>query len=339
MDIAAEVLFLIATATGAGAAAGGAVKSKKASDKMKELTERSETNQSLFDRQYETTMRDMDKLGRLELEILDGFDEYSRIIKRIHNMPEFEAYSKDGVTIPKLDKQEMEKVSVQAGVLLGGLGGAALGTAGGFAASGATISIVMSFGAASTGTAISSLSGAAAVNATLAAIGGGSLAAGGGGVALGSTILSFSTMAVGVLVGGIIFNATGKKLSAKADEAERQVLEAEDNINEICAYLRELSYISERYFKTLTDVRRVYKKNLLKCRYMMQEERYRNWSEISENDRLIIKNTTMLVGLLYKMCGVSLAKFSEDGINRLNKRGAETSMKEAKSFIYMMEEA
>lgn len=56
--------------------------------------------------------------------------------------------------------------------MVGGLGGALLGTAGGFAASGATTAAVMALGTASTGTAISTLSGAAATNATLAALGG-----------------------------------------------------------------------------------------------------------------------------------------------------------------------
>lgn len=72
-----------------------------------------------------------------------------------------------------LDKSE--SVAVGAGVLLGGLGGAAVGIAGAFAASGATTSAVMALGTASTGTAISSLSGIAATNTTLAALGGGAL--------------------------------------------------------------------------------------------------------------------------------------------------------------------
>lgn len=46
------------------------------------------------------------------------------------------------------------------------------------------------FGAASTGTAISTLSGAAATKATLAWFGGGSLAAGGFGVAGGGIVLA-----------------------------------------------------------------------------------------------------------------------------------------------------
>ena len=43
-------------------------------------------------------------------------------------------------------------------------------------------------------------SGAAAVNATLAALGGGALAAGGGGMALGSAVLGAATLGVGILV-------------------------------------------------------------------------------------------------------------------------------------------
>lgn len=45
------------------------------------------------------------------------------------------------------------------------------------------------FGVASTGTAISTLSGAAATNATLACLGGGAIVAGGGGIAAGTTVL------------------------------------------------------------------------------------------------------------------------------------------------------
>ena len=48
------------------------------------------------------------------------------------------------------------------------------------------------FGVASTGTAISSLSGAAATNAALAWLGGGAIAAGGGGMAAGEAILALA---------------------------------------------------------------------------------------------------------------------------------------------------
>ena len=56
----------------------------------------------------------------------------------------------------------------------------------------AAMGIATTFGVASTGTAISSLSGAAATNAALAWLGGGALAAGGGGMAAGEAFLALA---------------------------------------------------------------------------------------------------------------------------------------------------
>lgn len=64
----------------------------------------------------------------------------------------------------------------------------------------AMIGIACLFGTASTGTAISSLSGAAMTNAALAWWGGGAIAAGGGGVAAGSTTLIVATGGVAIVV-------------------------------------------------------------------------------------------------------------------------------------------
>lgn len=64
---------------------------------------------------------------------------------------------------------------------------------------------------ASTGTAISTLSGAAATNATLAWLGGGSVAAGGGGMALGTAVL-------GGMVAGPLIAVTGFVIDSKAEE-------------------------------------------------------------------------------------------------------------------------
>ncbi len=76
----------------------------------------------------------------------------------------------------------------------------AVGAGVGFAAGAAVASMTptaaiwaaTTFGVASTGTAISTLSGAAATNAALAWIGGGALAAGGGGTAAGSALLALA---------------------------------------------------------------------------------------------------------------------------------------------------
>ena len=96
----------------------------------------------------------------------------------------------------------------------------ALATAGttGVGAAAGTTAAISTWGVASTGTAISTLSGAAAESAILAALGGGSLAAGGGGVALGATALNFVTAGPALLIGGIVLNSKGEKALTQAKE-------------------------------------------------------------------------------------------------------------------------
>ena len=215
------------------------------------------------------------------------------------------------------------------------LGGAALGTAGGFAAAGATTAAVMALGTASTGTAIASLSGAAAVNATLAALGGGALAAGGGGMALGSAVLGAATLGVGILVGGIIFNLVGKSISDKADEAWNQMKEAEDEINQICQYLNDL-YVSAGWYKdSLLLVQKQYEQHLQTMKSIILEEGRTDWNAYTSADKITIENTVLLVGLLYKMCKVQVVLQSQEreGMNQVNHKELNQNVADAKSIL------
>lgn len=313
----------IAGVAGVGTAAHGAKKMKDANDTMKATESQHRRNIEKFENQNKLTNEKMDELGKLELKVLKGFEDFSNVIEKIQNRPKFEQYNKDGVSLPTYDKEELKTVSVGAGVLLGGVGGAAAGTFGGFAAAGATTSAVMALGTASTGTAITSLSGVAATNATLAALGGGAIAAGGGGMALGTTILGATTLGVGLLVGGIIFNVTGGKLSDKADEAYSQMKKAESSINKICSYLYELEKTAGDYTHSINIVRNKYLESYNYISYVVNKLHKVDWNEFSEQDKLAVKNTVMLVGLLYKMCKLNLVNkaTNENEMNTINKSG------------------
>lgn len=313
----------IAGVAGVGTAAHGAKKMKDANDTMKATESQHRRNIEKFENQNKLTNEKMDELGKLELKVLKGFEDFSNVIEKIQNRPKFEQYNKDGVSLPTYDKEELKTVSVGAGVLLGGVGGAAAGTFGGFAAAGATTSAVMALGTASTGTAIASLSGVAATNATLAALGGGAIAAGGGGMVLGTTILGATTLGVGLLVGGIIFNVTGGKLSDKADEAYSQMKKAESSINKICSYLYELEKTAEDYTHSINIVRNKYLESYNYISYVVNKLHKVDWNEFSEQDKLAVKNTVMLVGLLYKMCKLNLVNkaTNENEMNTINKSG------------------
>lgn len=325
----------MAAAGGIGTGVHGAVKMKGANDTMKAAEERHNENIQRFESCNETTAGSMDKLGNLELDILASFEKFSDILEQIQNRPSFREFACDSVTLPRYDKEELSRVSVGAGVLLGGLGGAALGTAGGFAAAGATTAAVTALGTASTGTAIASLSGAAATNATLAALGGGALAAGGGGVALGTTMLGVTTLGVGLLVGGVMFNIAGVKLSQKADKAYEEMLAAEKEINRICAYLEELDTAATEYYATMERVNEIYRRHLSALDGIVNLIQKTDWQDFTPRERLVTQNTVLLVQLLYKMCQVKivLKTETEETLNRVNKADVEENIRAANTLM------
>ncbi len=321
----------VAAVGGVGSGIHGGIKMKEANDTMNEAKAKQQNALDRFEKKNASSTKLMDALGTQELNILSSFEHFSDLIEKIQNRPEFKAFYKDGVEIPKYDAEKLKEVSTGAGILIGGLGGAAAGTAGGFAAAGATTAAVMALGTASTGTAIATLSGVAATNATLAALGGGAIAAGGGGIALGTTILGAATLGVGLLVGGVIFNVTGSKLSDKADEAYKQACKTESDVNKICSYLTKLENNAREYKKTLTSVEAEYTKRLGILEHIIEYEGKTDWNDFSDKDKMLTENLVLLVGMLYKMCQVKLVLKNEEENeqNTVNVKGVKDAQMEA----------
>lgn len=117
------------------------------------------------------------------------------------------------------------------GTLQGTVSAAGAGTG----ASAATTGLVASLATASTGTAISGLSGAAAQSAILAWLGGGSLAAGGWGMAAGTVVLGGITVAPAIAIGGFVLAAQGEKALTKATEYSAEVDKAVASIGALIA--------------------------------------------------------------------------------------------------------
>ena len=313
----------IAALVGVGTGINGAVKMSEANDTIKSAETKQNNALRKLKSHQESTFNLMDDLGKQELLILKSFEKFSDTIERIQGRPKFNDFQKDGITIPKFEPGDLKDVSVGAGILLGGVGGAAAGTLGGFAAAGATTAAVTALGTASTGTAIASLSGAAATNATLAALGGGAIAAGGGGIALGTTLLGAATLGVGLLVGGVIFSITGNSLSDKADEAYRQACSTEEKVDSICQYLSKLKKYAGDFKKTLSSVECSYKEHMEKLEQIVIGQKKVQWKDFSDKEQLITQNTCLLVGRLYEMCEVKLVlkKRENDDESEVNVKG------------------
>lgn len=168
----------------------------------------------------------LQRLGEEKVFVLNNsikeFLDYFSKIKNVNF-----AESRGILEINKLciDHKEFEELEEMYKLSLSLVQGGITGIAGGALAAFGAYSAATTFATASTGTAIATLSGAAATNATLAFFGGGSLAAGGLGMAGGTAVLGGLVAGPALLVMGIISGAkAGKNLeeaysnSAKADE-------------------------------------------------------------------------------------------------------------------------
>lgn len=306
---------LIAGAAGIGLGARGYVKMSEAKDSLEAAKSRNDDNNKRLKDTHKQACEAMDKLGKKEITILASFKDFLDEFEKIKNRPKMEDINFGDVKIPEFNPKEVRHVNQGAIFIAGALSGAALGTAGGFAASGATTAAVMALGTASTGTAISSLTGVAATNATLAALGGGSIAAGGGGMALGSMVLGASSLGVGLLVGGVMFNYAASSLEEKADHAWSEVDKSEKQINKICDYLNELKKTASTYYYAVEGVNTLYKQQFKRMCSIVDVEC--NWNKLTQDEQLVVDNTVGIVSVLYTMLKVKLVKQSKDE-NELN---------------------
>lgn len=210
-------------AVGAFKGAEGAVGMHESNEIGKRAQERYELALRELQNDWEATNKAAELYGQIQLHIrqrtIGRFIEFiKRNLGQKASQEDLKFLVELGISVQQI--QEYKAAVVEAQQFVQGGYQAVLA---GAAASQGAVSLATSIGVASTGTAISGLSGAAATNATLAWLGGGSLAAGGGGMALGSIILGGLTIGPALAVGGFMLASEGEKALTKAQEYEAQV--------------------------------------------------------------------------------------------------------------------
>jgi hypothetical protein len=134
---------------------------------------------------------------------------------------------------------------------------AAHGAGIGAAAAGSIYTFIAAFGTASTGTAISSLSGAAAKSAILASLGGGSLAAGGFGIVGGLIAGAGIVLAPSALFMGLHLQEHAEKLYTDIKKAERIMERNRAKYKETLKVLYSTAKVINEYKKDLRRLRAV----------------------------------------------------------------------------------
>lgn len=172
------------------------------------------------------TNQKIDELGKHTSALYTALTQIQSLFDRIRNVPEENRLKYEKLKAIRVNwKQQAEKIELEykkAEVKAAGQGAAGIGAGVAVAALGPTaaMGIATTFGVASTGTAISALSGAAATNAALAWLGGGALAAGGGGMAAGSAFLALAGP-VGWTIAGVSVVASGLMFFKSKGDKER----------------------------------------------------------------------------------------------------------------------
>ena len=266
----------VAAAAGIGAGVKGGMKMKEASDSIKAAEARNQRNIDLLKQRQEATQQSLESLGRSEKEIERSFGEFVNVFEKIKNPPEFNEIKKENFKFPECDLSKLKDTSVAAEAFIGSASGIGAGIASGAATSTGIFALIAAAGGTTAGgTAIAGLSGAAATNATLAWIGGGSLAAGGGGMAL---------------------------------------------INKIIYFLQDLKGTAIEYRQTLLHVDANYEEHLRRLKLLVIDNQKCDYKLYTSDEKLLLKNTILLVGLLYEMCKVKLVipGNSNDDIGTVN---------------------
>lgn len=181
------------------------------------------------------------------------------------------------------------------------------------------------FASASTGTAIATLSGAAATNATLAWFGGGSLAAGGMGMAGGTMVLGGIVAGPVLAAAGFIMAAKAEENLAKAEETYSEAKKAAEQMKTMTSVLQGISELSnsykefilnyaQKYLPVLMDLESVYQES-----YKVQEHYFRNkirkmfgmqikidYRKLTQKQQKTLHISWLMAQILYKVLAAPL---------------------------------
>ncbi|CEQ15161.1 hypothetical protein [Paraclostridium sordellii] len=235
----------------------------EADEKILEAKNIYEEINNKLDSTQNKTIDKMRNLNKLKISIYaNEIMESIEVIEKIKNIKQTDTtISEFKFKFTPEEIKEVKKISIEASnIAKGSIDG--LGTSA--AMSSLTTSLVANFGVASTGTAISSLSGAAAQRATLAALGGGAINAGGAGMAGGQVMLGGISLVPTVIIMSHKYAQNAERKLTEATRYYSQIREEVGKIEGTISWIENSVNVRvDEIYNTLENFRNVYSKNIL----------------------------------------------------------------------------
>ena len=299
------------------AAIAGAFGVKKGYDAVCDTKDAKQNNESAVSI-YESAKSNLEKsrnegltawnnLGTLKLKALESVRQCEELLDEIDpavadkiRQNTSNIIISDGVTtqyIPNLQDKAELLITTVTGLGSGSLAGLAAGGGAYFGAG--------ALATASTGTAISSLGGAAATNATLAWFGGGSLASGGLGMAGGTAILGGIVAGPVLAVGGMVMASKAAKAKTESEQSlsEAKILASDfklatAKVKTINVHVRQMESWLNALLTLWVDT-----SGLLNQFKQLVEQKHENFSD---EETLIMFKNHLFASALYSIINVEV---------------------------------
>lgn len=235
-----------------------------------------------------------------------------KFIKQYSQLQNVQLLHKNDLNIALSDFSDhsMEEIRNDISMLESSALGVGVGAGAGAMVAFGAYSGTMLLASASTGTAISALSGVAATNATLAWLGGGSLAAGGMGMAGGMMVLGAAVAGPALAIfGSVLSNSAAEKLSnAKANNENATTHEAQ--CKAIIAKLEGIAAVTGLASSTLSQCRTACRRATSALAKVI-EQSGTDYSRFSEDEKNTVFKAVKMAQLVKAL--VDTAILDEDG--------------------------
>lgn len=312
MLVLPTILFTLGAISGGGGlalTAKSAVDTLQASSTNRFIQEKNERLLLRFEACSQKLEVALSELGEQRMAISKNFSVFVHAFEKIHNRPQFsQGQSND---FPKFDFEEIKNVSIVATTVVGISGGIFTGSLLGAAAASGTTSAIVALGKASTGRKIAELSGAAKSKAALAALGGGAKSMGGGGIALGTTVLNAASFGIGLLVEGIAMAYSSSIAKKEANKAKDTLEENQKIIENAINMQLEVAWLANDIRSASVHLcNDVYKNLVFRLKKLVNEKD--DWNDFTPDEQLLVKNNILVIQILHYINNVPVYKVTKE---------------------------
>ncbi|WP_026495874.1 hypothetical protein [Butyrivibrio sp. WCD3002] len=293
----------------------------KGNKSMGEAKDTLNNARSIYDRAMEKYQHDykytvdlFDDIGKKELRILSSFESFSDLFETIQTRPEFQGSINIENPLTRKDFDSMIKASKGASMLLDDKAIGSVGATSCFALCGVVEAAFAAINSAmcrnTTGSKKETLTREILVSMaknTILAVG-------------GSGIMAIEPV---IIIGGIINNVIGLKMSKQANEAYQQAIRVENEVEEIHEYLGRIDIATRSFRRDLSKIGTVYEDYKGRLNYIINIERKREWEQFNDDEKRIAEITAKLVAALYKMLKVQIVTTCKNDATKkeVNKMG------------------